>query len=324
MIKNPFLYTNDNKRYHTFDYEMKRLFEGKVVKIPLDAGMTCPNLDGTKGWGGCTYCGNRGAGDFVGTGETLTEQFEDGKKRILSKWPSSQYIVYFQAHSNTYAPVSRLRTLFEAALRLPKVVGICIATRADLLPPEVIALLGEFDQRTFLTVELGLQTVHDRTAERINRCHSYTEFLTGYRALQENGIRTVVHLINSLPGETKEMMLETAQKTAALLPWGIKLHMLHILKGTKLAEEYEQGPFELLELQEYASLVCEQLELFSPKTVVERVTGDGPKGQVIAPLWTFRKREVLAAIDKEFVRRESFQGIHCVLEDEQLELPEIL
>ncbi len=305
---NPFPFSADNKRYHTFDYEMKRMLGRKTVKIPLDAGFTCPNIDGTKGIGGCIYCGSDGAGEFAGKGQTLAEQFRDGKERICSKWPAAQYLAYFQAHSNTYAPVSRLRPLFEEALALENVVGLCIATRADLLPPEVLGLLDELNRRTFLTVELGLQTVHDRTAERINRCHSYREFLEGYRALAERGIRVCVHLINGLPGENREMMLETARQVAALSPWGIKLHMLHILKGTKLAEEYGRAPFPLLELEEYASLVCDQLEELPPETVVERVTGDGPREKVAAPLWTLRKREVLAAVDKELARRNSFQG----------------
>ncbi len=324
MEKNPFCFSYDNKRYHTFDYEMKRLFGHKVVKVPLDAGFTCPNLDGSKGTGGCTYCGSRGAGEFAGKGGTLAEQFEDGKRTLSRKWPSAQYLAYFQAHSNTYAPVSRLRSLFEEALSLDGVKGLCVATRADLLPDDVLNLLDALNRRTFLTVELGLQTVHDQTAERINRCHSFAEFLKGYSALGERGIRACVHLINGLPGETWEMMVETAEQVAALSPWGIKIHMLHIIKGTKLAEEYGKFPYQLPGLEEYAALVCDQLERFAPETVVERITGDGPKDRVIAPLWTLRKREVLAAIDKEFVRRESFQGSRCALAAGRLELPKIL
>jgi len=308
MAKNPFLFSSDNKRYHTFDYEMKRLFGQKTVKIPLDGGFTCPNIDGSKGRGGCVYCGDRGAGDFVGKGETLAMQFESGKELLSKKWPSAKYLSYFQAHSNTYAPVSRLRFLFEKSLSFEGVVGLSVATRADLLPPDVLDLLSELNERTFLTVELGLQSVFDETAKRINRCHSFAEFLEGYEALSSRGIRTCVHLINGLPGEDQRMMLESARKVAALAPWGIKLHMLHILKGTRLAKEYEEAPFSLLSLEEYASLVCDQLELFPPETVVERITGDGPKESVIAPLWTLRKREVLAAIDKEFIRRDSMQG----------------
>ena len=308
MTKNPFPFSSDNKRYHTFDYEMKRLFGRKTVKIPLDAGFTCPNIDGSKGRGGCIYCGDHGAGDFVGEGESLFEQFESGKELLSKKWPSAKYLSYFQAHSNTYAPVSRLRFLFEEALSFDGIVGLSVATRADLLPPDVLDLLSELNERTFLTVELGLQTVFDETAVRINRCHSFAEFLEGYRALSSRGIRTCVHLINGLPGEDRSMMLKSAREVAALSPWGIKLHMLHILKGTCLAKEYEESPFPLLSLEEYASLICDQLELFSPGTVVERITGDGPRDSVVAPKWTLRKREVLAAIDKELARRDSMQG----------------
>ena len=308
-MKNPFLYSTDNKRYHTFDYEMKRLFGGKVVKLALDAGMTCPNRDGSKGWGGCSYCGEAGAGEFAGNGKTVTEQLADAKELLSAKWPSAQYLAYFQAHSNTYAPVSRLRALWEEALAFPGVVGLCVATRADCLPPEVVGLLAEFDRRTFLTVELGLQTVSDATAERIGRGHSLAEFLEGYRKLTERGIRVCVHLIDSLPGEDREQMLETARTVAALKPWGVKLHMLHLLKGTRLAQEYECAPFPLLTMEDYSELVCSQLERFPPATVVERVTGDGPREQVIAPLWTLRKRAVLGTIDREFANRETFQGI---------------
>lgn len=320
MERNPFVYSFDNKRYHTFDYEMKKIFGRKTVKIPLDAGFTCPNLDGSKGKGGCTYCGN-GSGDFAGKGITLAEQFENGKKPLSHKWPSAQYLAYFQAHSNTYAPVSRLRPLFEEALTFPKVQGLCIATRADLLPPDVLNLLEELNRRTFLTVELGLQTIHDETAMKINRCHDFETFLKGYNALQERKICSCIHLINGLPGESQEMMLKTAKRVAELHPWGIKIHMLHILKGTKLAEEYGKEPYPLLELREYASLVCDQLELFPPETVVERITGDGQKESIVAPLWTLRKREVLAAVDKEFVRRESFQGSRRVFTPGNLNCP---
>lgn len=305
--QSPFPYSGDNKRYHTFDYEMKRRFGRKMVKIPLNAGCTCPNIDGTKGVGGCTYCGSAGAGDFIPSG-TLAEQFAQGKALLSRKWPKAGYVAYFQAHSNTYAPVSRLRALFEEALCLPGVEGLCIATRADVLPDDVLELLDTLNRRTFLTVELGLQTIHDQTAVRINRGHSMVEFLQGYHALRERGIAVCVHLINGLPGETLEMMLETARVVAALRPSGIKIHMLHILKGTTLAEEYGRAPFPLLAMEEYAAVVCSQIERMPPETVVERVTGDGPRGSVLAPLWTLRKRAVLAAIDKEFARRDSMQG----------------
>lgn len=305
-VNHPFPHSSDNKRYHTFDYAMKRRFGEKVVKIPLDLGCTCPNLDGSKGTGGCAFCGG-GSGAFAGCG-TLSEQFEQGKALLSGKWPETKYLAYFQAHSNTYAPVSRLEEYFEEVLKQSGVVGLCVATRADCLPPGVLELLAAFARRTYLTVELGLQTIHDETAARMNRCHSYEEFLAGYRALKEWNILVCVHLINGLPGETPEMMLASAEAAAALRPDGIKLHMLHILKGTRLAEEYGSAPFPLLALEEYVSVVCGQIERMPPETVIERVTGDGPRDEVLAPLWTLRKREVLAAIDKELARRGTVQG----------------
>ena len=307
-MMNNFEYSDDNKRYHTFSFEMKRRFGGRIVKVPLDAGFTCPNRDGSLGTGGCAYCGGSGAGDFAGKGKTVAEQFAEGRRRLEEKWPSARCLAYFQAFSGTYAPVPRLKSLFDGALSLPDVVGLCVATRPDCLPPDVVGLLAEYAERTFLTVELGLQTVHDRTAERLNRRHGYAAFEAGYRALTVRGIRVCVHLIDSLPGETREMMLASAERVASLSPWGVKLHMLHILKGTALAEEYEKEPFPLLTMEEYASVVCDQLELLPPGTVVERVTGDGPADRVIAPLWTLRKRAVLAAIDREFSRRGTCQG----------------
>lgn len=307
MSENPFRYASDNKRYHTFDYEMKRWFGGKVIKISFDTGVTCPNIDGVKGTGGCVYCATAGAGEFAGKG-SLPEQFEQGKRLLSQKWAGARYLGYFQAHSNTYAPVSHLQKWFEEALSLEGVVGLSVATRADALPNDVLSLLEELNEKTFLTVELGLQTVHEETAKRINRCHSYGEFLEGFHALKQRQIRTCVHLINGLPGETHEMMLESAKQVALLAPEGIKFHMLHILKETALAAEYEKDPFPLLSLEEYVSLLCDQMERLPPETVVERVTGDGPRDAVVVPLWTLRKREVLAAIDKDFVRRGSFQG----------------
>ena len=306
MKNNPFLFSDDNKRYHTFDFEMKHRFGGKIAKIAVDAGFTCPNIDGSKGIGGCIYCD--GAGSFAMSGNDLSRQFEEGKALVGGKWDPKGYLIYFQAHSNTYAPVSHLRVHFENALKLPDVVGLTIATRADLLSDDVLDLLEELSHRTFLTVELGLQTVHDETAKRINRCHTFEEFLSGYNALKSRNIRVGVHLINGLPGETPEMMLKSAETVAALRPDHIKLHMLHILKGTPLALEYEADPFPILSLEDYVSLVCKQIRLMPPETVIERVTGDGPKEQVIAPKCALAKRSVLAAIDKRLAQLDAVQG----------------
>lgn len=306
---NSFPYSLDNKRYHTQNYALRREFGRKVMKIPLDAGFTCPNIDGTKGRGGCIYCSSAGSGDFAGDNTRDTAaQFREVRARIGGKWPGADYIAYFQAHTNTYAPVSVLRERFEPLLALPEVVGIAVATRADCLSREAIAYLRELADRTWLEVELGLQTAHDDTAHKINRCHSWEEFLGGYRLLREAGLRVAVHLINGLPGETRDRMLETARRVGELRPHSVKIHMLHVLRGTEAAEWYLRGELPLLTREQYVATVCDQLELLPPEIVIQRLTGDGKAEDLIAPLWTRKKTIVLNEIDRELVRRDSFQG----------------
>ncbi len=308
-MKSGFIYSDDNKRYHTWNYHLRRKFGTKVMKIALNAGFTCPNIDGTKGTGGCIYCSPSGSGDFAGDKRLSTEeQFDAVCKKMHEKWRGGLYIAYFQAHTNTYAPVHELRERFESALERPGVVGLSIATRADCLPGGVLNYLSELKERTYLIVELGLQSVFDETGERINRCHTYAEFLEGYNALCSRGINTCVHLINGLPGEDKEMMLHSARTVAALRPHCVKMHMLHVLKNTPLAGLYESGGCRLLEKDEYVDIIADQLELFHPETVIQRLTGDGARADLIGPMWSLRKFEVLNAIDKELERRNSFQG----------------
>ena len=245
MMQNPFEYSDTNKRYHTLEYENRRRYGGRVVKVPLDAGFTCPNIDGCRGRGGCTYCSSRGSGEHAGLPSTpLMEQFRAGIEASRSKWPKAQYIPYFQAHTNTYAPVEKLREKFEPLIGLPGTVGLSIATRADCLPPEVLDYLEEIANRTDLTVELGLQSAFDSTGERINRCHTYQEFVDAVQALKQRGIRVCVHLINGLPGEDRSMMLETVRRVAELPVDAVKLHLLYIIEGTVMAQEYPggQGP----------------------------------------------------------------------------------
>ena len=307
--ENPFPYSLDNKRYHTYNYELQKVFGGKVCKISLNAGFTCPNIDGTRGVGGCTYCSSAGSGDFGGNPkESIPEQFEKIRAMLSQKWPHCRYIPYFQAHTNTYGPLPLLRRLFEEALSLPGVVGLSISTRPDCISEETARYLGELAQRTYLTVELGLQTIHDETARRINRCHTYKEFLEGYSLLREQKVPVVVHLIDGLPGEDRAMMLETAKAVAELDLYGVKLHLLHLLRGTKMAREYEAAPFPLLSQEEYVDIVCSQLELFPPQFVMGRLTGDGAKEDLIGPLWSLKKFVVLNEIDKELLRRNSWQG----------------
>lgn len=307
-MENKFKYTLDNKRYHTWNYHLHQTFGEKVFKVALNAGFTCPNIDGTKGVGGCTYCLS-GSGDFAGNpADSILEQFCDVKNRMHKKWPKAKYIAYFQANTNTYAPLSELKKRFEPVLLESGVVGISIATRADCLADDVLDYLEDLSKRTYLMVELGLQTIFDETGERINRCHSYAEFLVGYQKLKLRGIKTCVHLILGLPGETREMMLKSAKTVAQLEPCCIKLHLLHVLKGTKMAEEYERGEFSTLSREEYVGTIVDCLECFSEETVIQRLTGDGGRDVLVAPLWSLKKFVVLNEIDKEMVRRDTYQG----------------
>ena len=308
-MTNPFPYTLDNKRYHTQNYELRKIFGEKVCKISLDGGFTCPNLDGSKGEGGCTYCSGRGSGDFTQSALLpIEEQWNLQQQAMYRKWPGSGCIAYFQAHTNTYAPLSRLKELYETALAQPGCVGLDIATRGDCLSEEVCNYLAQLNQRCWLLVELGLQSTFDDTGEKINRCHSYAEFLEGYQRLKQRGIRVCIHLINGLPGEDHQRMVENVRRIRHLGMYAVKLHLLYILKGTQMAREYQQGKVKMLTREEYVSIVCDQLELLPPQTVIHRLTGDGKKEDLIGPLWSLKKFCVLNEIDKELVRRNSWQG----------------
>ena len=308
-MENPFRYSNTNKRYHTFTYFLEQKFGRKVAKISLDAGFTCPNIDGSKGVGGCTYCSARGSGDFAGDQSlSLREQFEQVRQVMNQKWPDAVYIPYFQAHTNTYAPLEVLKEKFEEALSFPDVMGLAIATRADCITDEIADYFRELAQRTYLEVELGLQSVHDVTGERINRCHSYADFLEGYQKLADRGINICVHIIDGLPGEDREMMLETARRLSHLHLHSIKIHLLHVLKGTVMEQQLAEGQFRLLTREEYVGIVCDQLELLPPQMVIQRVTGDGERESLVGPEWSLKKLCVMNEIDKELVRRNSFQG----------------
>ena len=308
-MSSPFVYSDTNKRYHTQSYYLKQRFGKKVIKISLNGGFTCPNIDGTKGTGGCIYCSAKGSGDFGGDPlKPLSEQFSSVRKSLLDKWSDALYIPYFQANTNTYAPVKKLRALFEEALEFEGVVGLAVSTRPDCISVEAADYLAELSERTYLTVELGLQTIHDKTAALINRCHTYKDFLEGYEKLRSRGINVCVHIINGLPGENREMMLETVRELAKLDIHSIKIHLLHIIKGTRLAELYEAGGFEAMTMEKYISVVCDQLELLPPEVVIQRLTGDGDRSTLIAPRWSLDKKSVMNGIDLELVRRDSMQG----------------
>lgn len=304
-----FLYSDSNKRYHTYNYFLKQQFGGKVAKLSLDAGFSCPNIDGSKGHGGCSYCSGRGSGDFAGNpADSLRKQMEQQKAVMEKKWPNSQYIAYFQAHSNTHGTVEQMKNAFEAVLDLPGVVGLSIATRADCLDEEKADYIASLMGRTFVEVELGLQSVFDVTGERINRCHSYKEFLAGFALLKQRNIPVCVHLINGLPGESREMMLESAYRVGQLHPHSMKLHLLHVIEGTVMAEEWKRGEFPLLEREDYVNILCDQLELLPPEIVIQRITGDGDKATLLGPLWSMDKKKVMNAIDLEMARRDTYQG----------------
>lgn len=306
---NPFPLSDTNKRYQTYDYAMRQRFGGKVARVCLDAGMTCPNLDGSKGRGGCVYCSPTGSGDFAGDPSiSIGMQLRNGIGSIKHKWSVRGFIAYFQAHTNTYASAQTLRALYEEALSAEDVVGLAVATRPDCLPDEVCEVLKEFSKRTYLTVELGLQTIHNQTGVLINRCHTMEEFLQGYEKLQKIGVHIGVHLINGLPGETREMMIASARKIGQIHPHLVKLHLLYVAQGTLLAQWYRQGKVSAMSREEYVKTVCDQLEVLPAQTILGRLTGDGAPEALIAPEWSRKKLCVLNEIDKELFRRDSWQG----------------
>lgn len=308
---NPFLHSDSNKRYYTYDYYLRRTFGAKCAKLPLDAGFTCPNIDGRCGRGGCIYCSDRGSGDFAPDAVlSIAAQIERQKQLFSRKWDVSHCIAYFQAHTNTYAPVSVLRERYEEALTQEGIVGLNIATRADCLPSEVLEYLAELAERTVLTVELGLQTSNDESAARINRGHTFVDFCRGFEALRRANpkIGICVHLIFGLPGEDDETMMQTVRDVAALKPDQVKLHLLHVLRGTALAKQYEAGEYQPLERERYIRLIADALELLPPDTVIGRLTGDGAAEDLLAPLWSRKKTTVINDIDKLLYARNSYQG----------------
>lgn len=308
-MQNPFQYTDNNKRYHTLDYFYKNKFGKKVCKISLNAGFTCPNKDGTKGYGGCIYCSKLGSGDFAGNKEKdLITQFNEVKEIMKKKWPDALYIGYFQANTNTYAKTEVLKQKYEPILELENVIGLNIATRPDAITEDCLDYLEELLTRTYLTVELGLQTIHEKTTKLINRGHDLECFTNMVKELRKRNINVVVHIINGLPYETKEMMLETVEYLNKLDIQGIKIHMLHIIKDTRLANLYNQEKFHILTKEEYIDIVIEQLERLRPGIIINRITGDPVKEDLIEPTWLLKKFCVLNDIDKEMVKRNSYQG----------------
>ena len=289
-----FKYSLDNKRYHTLNYHFKKKFGSKVFKVSLNAGFTCPNIDGTVGYGGCIYCSKTGSGEFGGNvNDDLVTQFNDIKDKLSKKWPNSKYIAYFQARTNTYAPVKVLKEKYEQVLKLDNVVGLFIATRCDAITKEVLDYLEELNKRTYLVIELGLQTIHDSTSKLINRCHSLKQFDDMVKELKKRNIEVVVHIINGLPYETEEMMLETVMHLNNINIDGIKIHMLNIVKDTPLATMYKEKPFHILTKEEYIDITIKQLELLKPEIVIHRITSDPDPKDLIEPDWLIKKFCVL-------------------------------
>ena len=299
----------NEKRYHSLNYFLRNKFGEKIYKISLDGGFTCPNRDGKVSKGGCTFCSARGSGDFAGSRIlSITEQFEDRKKMMEKKWKDGKYIAYFQAYTNTYAPVEELTRKYEEALAQENVIALSIATRPDCLDEDVLDYLEELNKKIYLWVELGLQTVNDETGRKFNRGYDLEVFDKSLKELQKRGIEVVVHTIFGLPGETKEDMLKTIDYVAHSGAQGIKFHLLHLMTGTKMVEQYESGELQLLSKEDYIDLICKGIAMIPEEMVVHRLTGDAPRQSLIGPMWSLKKWEVLNDIDKALVDNDIWQG----------------
>ncbi len=301
---------NHEKHYVTLNNFYKNKYNQKVYKIALNGGFTCPNIDGTVASGGCTFCSFMGSGDFAGNKRlSLRQQFDDIKEMMQLKWKKGKYIVYFQANTNTHAPVEDLKVLYEEAITLdPNIVMLSIGTRPDSLPLDVLDYLEDLNKRMPLQVELGLQTIHQKTSDLINRAHDLKCFDDAVRELRKRNIEVVVHIINGLPFETKEMMLETVKHINTLDIQGIKIHMLHLMQKTKMGHQYLKNPWHMLTLEEYVDITVDQILWLRKDIVIHRLTGDAPSSMLIAPDWTRRKFVVTNEIDKRLRLLNLYQG----------------
>lgn len=301
------------ERYHSLNQYLKETFGEKVYRLSLDAGMTCPNRDGSLSSGGCLFCSAGGSGDYAIAQKDysdIREQLAEAKKKISQKTNCRKFIAYFQSFTNTYAPIPRLRQIFSEALEEPDIVALSIGTRSDCLGPEVLTLLVELKERynKEIWIELGFQTIHNKTHKILNTQTSVEQFDEAVTSLTKIGIPVVAHIILGLPGETKEMMKQSVSHIANSPVWGVKLQLLHVLKGTALASQYEQEAFPIFELEDYCDFVIDCVELLSPNQVIHRLTGDGPRKLLIAPLWSTDKKRVLNTINAGFAVRDTYQG----------------
>lgn len=308
-MENNFKYSDDNKRYHTLTYYYKKKFNAKVCKVSLNANFTCPNIDGKVGFGGCIYCSKLGSGDYAGNpNESLIEQFKKGKEVMQRKWPNAKFIAYFQANTNTYAPIERLKKCFEPFIEKDDCIGLSIATRSDSITDECLDYLEDISKRTYLIIELGLQTIHKKTSKLINRCSTLDNFDKMVKKLKQRNINVVVHIINGLPYETEEMMIETVKHLNDLNIDGIKIHMLGILKDTPLEKYYQNNKFHILTKEEYVNIVVKQLEYLSEEIVIHRLTEDPNPNDIIEPTWLTKKFTILNEIDKIMSTKNLYQG----------------
>jgi len=307
---NRFPYTYDNKRYYTFNYYLKETYGKKVAKISLNGNFTCPNRDGKLSYGGCTFCSDEGSGDFAGNvQDDLFKQFDDIKAKQGLKWKDTYYIAYFQAFTNTYAPLDILKECFDPFTEIDEIKALAIGTRPDCLEDDTIAYLDSLTSKVDVWLELGLQTTYDHTAQLFNRCYDYEVFLDTLSRLEKTNIKVCVHMINGLPYEDKEMMLNNIKRLSHLKGIdAIKIHMLHLIKGSTMAKEYEDKPWPLLSKDEYIELVVEQLSYLPKDMIIQRLTGDAKKEDLLAPLWTLKKIDVLNGIDQYMTKHDICQG----------------
>ena len=296
-------------RYYSFNHYLKEKFGERVQKVTLDAGLGCPNRDGTKGWGGCIYC------DQFGSGTAAREKYPDlksqaqaGMERLAKRYKARKFIAYLQSFTNTYAPIETLRSLYDEAAKLPNIVGLAVGTRADCLTEEALELLSRYTPHLMVWLELGLQSVHDETLQTINRGHTYEEFLEGYSLARKYPLLICLHAIIGLPDEERNHVLTTAQEVAKLKPDGLKIHALYVNKGTELENLYREGKVTLLEQKEFVELTCDFLEVLPPDVVIQRLTGDPRREELVAPDWTLKKQETLNLITQELEKRGSCQG----------------
>lgn len=311
------MYKTDNiklwgdKPYKSLNYFLREKFGEKVFKISLDAGFSCPNRDGTISKGGCVFCSERGSGDFAGNRNySIAKQFQDIKEMMNKKWKSGKYIAYFQAYTNTYAPIEVLREKYTEALNEEGVVGIAIATRPDCLSEEVLDLIEEFSKKTYVWVELGLQTVNDKTAKIINRGYGLSVFESAVSSLRKRNIDVVVHVIFGLPSENKEDMLRTIKYISKIDIQGIKLHLLHLMENTPLVNLYKEGKLKFMDKDEYINLICESIAMLPESIVIHRLTGDAPRDLLIGPLWSLKKWEILNSIHEKMFTCNLYQGLY--------------